>query len=63
MTQRKKTIKMVRLVPKVSKPQRKPTYLDIGKVDWLINNDINLIDNDGKLKFSRKNNGGNETSN
>jgi len=47
---------MVRLTPK-SKPQKRAEVYDIDKVNWLINNNQSLIEDDGKFKFSRKNNG------
>jgi len=54
--QPKKKNKMVRLTPK-SKPQKKAEVYDIDKVNWLINNNQSLIEENGKFKFSRKNNG------
>ena len=54
--QPKKKNKMVRLTPK-SKPQKKALVYDIDKVNWLINNNQSLIEENGKYKFSRKNNG------
>ena len=54
--QPKKKNKMVRLTPK-SKPQKKAVVYDIDRVNWLINNNQSLIGDNGKFKFSRKNNG------
>ena len=53
--QPKKKNKMVRLTPK-SKPPQKAVVYDIDRVNWLINNNQSLIE-DGKYKFSGKNNG------
>tara|TARA_R110000787_G_scaffold269894_1_gene376796 strand:- start:338 stop:496 length:159 start_codon:yes stop_codon:yes gene_type:complete len=47
---------MVRLTPK-SKPQKKAVVYDIDRVNWLINNNQSLIEENGKYKFSGKNNG------
>lgn len=54
--QPKRKNKMVRLTPK-SKPQRKAVVYDIDRVNWLINNNQSLIEDNGKHKFSRKDNG------
>jgi hypothetical protein len=54
--QPKKKNKMVRLTPK-SKPPQKAVVYDIDRVNWLINNNQSLIEDNGKHKFSRKNNG------
>ena len=47
---------MGRLTPK-SKPQKKAVVCDIDRVNWLVNNNQSLIGDNGKFKFSRKDNG------